>query len=66
MTTTKYLIKHKQSFNLENEMIQWFLLLDDDIKQHIIDVYNNNSLGLAFWKYLSVAYHNAGHPLDWR
>jgi hypothetical protein len=66
MTNTKFLIKHQQSFNLEPEMIQWFLLLDNDIKQMIIDVYNDNSLGLPFWKYLNVAYYNAGHPLDWR
>jgi hypothetical protein len=64
--TNKFLINRKQSYNMECEMIQWFLLLDDDIKQHIIDVYNDNSMGLDFWKYLGVAYHNYGHPLDWR
>lgn len=72
--TDKFLIKrsqaHKQSpfcsgFH-DAEMIQWFLLLDDDIKQHIIDAYNDKDMGLLFWEYLGVAYHKWGHPLDWR
>lgn len=71
--TDKFLIKRIKSGHWKYpdknpfpNMIQWFLLLDDDIKQNIIDVYNDKDLGLDFWEYLGVTYHGWGHPLDWR
>lgn len=74
MTNTKFLLKKKSISNYKDQanlaqnrdraMIQWFLLLDDDIKQHIIDVYNDKDLGLTFWEYLGVAYNNWIHPIE--